>query len=85
MAHFANLDEHNVVTQVVVVRNQDMLVDGVESEQAGKDFLASIGLPGNWVQTSYNGNFRGPFAGIGNTYDPVKDKFVYIEPLELGQ
>lgn len=77
MAHFANLDEHNVVTQVVVVRNQDMLVDGIESEQAGKDFLTLIGLPGTWVQTSYNGKFRGTFAGTGSTYDPVKDEFAY--------
>lgn len=77
MAHFAKLDEKNIVTQVVVVRNQDILVDGVESEQAGKDFLASIGLPGNWVQTSYNGNFRGSFAGIGSTYDPVKNEFIH--------
>jgi hypothetical protein len=77
MAHFAKLDENNTVTQVVVVRNQDILVDDVESEQAGKDFLASIGLPGNWVQTSYNGNFRGPFAGTGSTYDPIKDEFIH--------
>ena len=79
MAHFAILDGSNTVTNVVVVVN-DVILDGegVEQEQLGKDFLTSLYGAGNYVQTSYNNNFRKQFAGKGFTYDVVKDKF--IEP-----
>ena len=73
MAHFAQLNEHNMVTQVIVVDNKD-----AETEQAGKDFIAAIGLEGNWIQTSYNANFRGKFAGIGNFYDETTDTFIHL-------
>jgi hypothetical protein len=78
MAHFAEVNENNIVTRVIVVRNEDMLVNGIENEQAGKDYLASLGMDGNWIQTSYNNNFRGVCAGVGFTYDSVRD--VFIEP-----
>jgi hypothetical protein len=61
MAHFAKLNDHKMVTDVIVVDNVN-----AQTEQDGKDFIESIGLEGNWIQTSYNGNFRGKFAGIGN-------------------
>lgn len=67
MAHFAKI-ENGIVTQVVVVDN--------EHEADGKAYLNSLGLDGTWVQTSYNGNIRGKFAGIGDSYDSVNDVFI---------
>lgn len=74
MAHFAKVNENNIVEEVIVVDNKN-----AETEQQGKDFIASIGLEGNWVQTSYNNKFRNVFAGPGDTYDPVNDMFVFDE------
>lgn len=76
MAHFAKV-ENNTVTSVIVVANSDC--GGGEfpaSEPIGQEFLASLGLEGEWKQTSYNANFRGVYASIGWTYDPVNDVFV---------
>jgi hypothetical protein len=76
MAHFAKI-EKNVVTQVIVVANYDCNGgDFPESEPIGQAFIASIGLTGSFLQTSYNGNFRGLYAGIGYTYDPDLDEFI---------
>jgi len=75
MAHFAQLDGNSVVTQVIVVNNDALLDNGVEREELGIQFCQSL-FGGNWVQTSYNANFRGKYAGIGDTYDPMKDEFV---------
>jgi hypothetical protein len=82
MAHFAELNADNKVLRVIVVGNPDCLDDnGVESEQVGIGFCQSLfGSHTNWVQTSYNGNFRGKYAGIGDTYDSVTDVFVAPEP-----
>ena len=64
MAHFAEIDKDNKVLRVVVVANADTAdVNGNEVEQIGKDFCNRL-LGGNWVQTSYNGNFRGKYAGL---------------------
>jgi hypothetical protein len=79
MAHFAELDENNIVKQVIVVHNNELLVDGVESEQAGIDFCVTL-FDGTWIQTSYNSNFRKNYAGIGFTYDPIKDAFIPPQP-----
>lgn len=79
MAHFAQLNENNMVTNVIVVDNDKLLIDGIESEQTGKDFIASVGLEGNWVQTSYNRKFRGAFAGIGSFYLPEEDIFTNLQ------
>ena len=70
MAHFAQLDENNVVTQVIVVGNSDTAdVNGVESESIGVAFCQSLlGAETNWKQTSYNANMRGNYAGIGMTF-----------------
>ena len=70
MAHFAQLDDNNVVTQVIVVGNSDTAdVNGVESENIGVAFCQSLlGAETNWKQTSYNANMRGNYAGIGMKY-----------------
>ena len=81
MAHFAEIDETNTVTQVIVVHNNELLQDGVESEAKGIAFCHSL-FGGNWVQTSYNRNFRKNYAGIGYSYDAVRDAFIPPEPTE---
>ena len=70
MAHFAQLDSNNVVTQVIVVGNDDTSdSNGVEVESIGVAFCQKLlGASTNWKQTSYNGNMRGNYAGIGYTY-----------------
>ena len=76
MAHFAQLAGDTVV-QVIVVSNDDCgNLEFPASEQLGKDFIASIGLQGEWKQTSYNNNFRGRYAGIGYRYDSQLDEFI---------
>jgi hypothetical protein len=77
MAHFAKLDENNIVTQVLVVNNEVLIkTDGTESEHKGKVFLNGLFGNGTWVQTSYNNNFRKQFASIGGTYDKQNDVFI---------
>lgn len=73
MAHFAEIDLNNKVTRVLVVDNSQ--------EHRGQEFLAvDCNLGGTWIQTSYNSNIRGKFAGIGDTYDPVNDRFISKQP-----
>ena len=80
MAHFAQLDENNVVTQVIVVDNQDTSTpDGVEKEYIGAAFCERL-FGGTWKQTSYNGNIRKNYAGIGYTYNADIDAFVPPKP-----
>ncbi len=77
MAHFAKIDTQNKVTEVIVIANSDCgNTDFPQSETTGQTFIASLGLEGTWKQTSYNGNFRGRYAGIGYTYDEANDEFV---------
>ena len=79
MAHFAQL-ENNIVTKVIVVANQDILDEnGQESEQKGIDFCSNL-LGGTWKQTSYNGNIRKNYAGVGYTYDEGRDAFIAPKP-----
>ena len=80
MAHFAEINENNIVTRVVVVHNNELLVDGVESETKGIDFCESLFGHRNWLQTSYNGNIRYNFAGIGYTWDSENDAFIAPQP-----
>ena len=76
MAHFAQVTD-NIVRNVIVVNNSDCGGgDYPDSEPIGQAFIASIGIDGDWLQTSYNNNFRGAYAGQGMTYDPVLDEFV---------
>ena len=80
MAHFAKIDENNIVTQVVVVDNKDTSdASGVEKEHIGAAHLEKI-LGGTWKQTSYNGNMRKNYAGIGYTYRADIDAFVPPQP-----
>jgi hypothetical protein len=84
MAHFAQLDNENKVINVIVVSNNDCLNDnGEESESVGIAFCKSLlGENTRWVQTSYNGNFRKNYAGIGYAYDPVRDAFIPPSPYD---
>lgn len=77
MAHWAELDENNVVLRVTVGDNDDPAGD------EGYQWLID-NLGGTWVKTSYNGNIRKNFAGIGFTYDPVKDVFIEPKPDGIG-
>lgn len=80
MGHYAKIDDNNVVTQVVVVDNKDMSdASGVEKEHIGAAHLEKI-LGGTWKQTSYNGNIRKNYAGIGYTYDAQRDAFIPPRP-----
>jgi hypothetical protein len=78
MAHFAEINENNIVTRVLVVDNSQ--------EHRGQEFLAEeLGLGGRWIQTSYNHNFRKQYAGVGYSYDEVKDEFVMPQPYASWQ
>ena len=80
MAHFAQLDSNNVVTQVIVVGNSDTAdANGVEKEHIGAAFCERL-FGGNWKQTSYNGLIRKNYAGIGYTYNVSLDAFVPPKP-----
>lgn len=81
MAHFAQLDDNNIVIQVIVVANNELLLDGVESEVKGILFCKSLfGEDTKWKQTSYNGNIRKNYAGIGYTYNAANDYFYAPQP-----
>jgi len=69
MAHFAQVQD-GMVQQVIVVSNDDCGGgDFPASEPIGQAFIADLGLPGEWLQTSYHANFRGKYAGIGDLWD----------------
>lgn len=75
MAHFAKVNDDGIVEEVLVINNE-MLLDenGVEQEEIGKKFFTDT-FGGNWVQTSYNRNFRKNYAAIGYVYDSIRDAF----------
>jgi hypothetical protein len=80
MAHYAELDSNNVVKQVIVVSNADTsTAQGEEKESIGIAFCERL-LGGTWVKTSYNGNIRKNYAGIGYTYDKDRDAFIPPKP-----
>lgn len=75
MAHFAEINSDNIVVRVLVVPD--------EEEQRGEEFLSvDLGLGGRWIQTSYNGNIRGLFAGVGFLYNEELDVFLPPKPYE---
>lgn len=78
MAHFAEIKD-GLVTNVIVVNNSELLVDGVEVESKGREFCHNL-LGGEWIQTSYNANFRNIYAGIGCTYNADDDVFIAPQP-----
>lgn len=67
MAHFAKIDNNNIVTKVIVAEK-----DFINSGLVGDEFL--------WIQTSYSGSFRKNFAGVGSTYDKTRDAFIPAKP-----
>lgn len=80
MAHFAQIDENNIVTQVVVVSNDDLIDEnGIEDESLGVAVCESVVGPGTWVQTSYNGNIRQRYAQVGFVY--VSDADLFYDPV----
>jgi hypothetical protein len=84
MAHFARIENNNV--EDVIVISDDVAPDPApNNESLGQAFIANVlGLSGEWKQTSYNGNFRGVYAGIGYAYDPALDEFV-APPIQLNE
>ena len=81
MAHFAQLDQNNIVLQVIVVNNSDIMENGQESEAKGIAFCRSLfGQDTNWVQTSYSGSFRVRYAGIGYTFNVALNAFIPPQP-----
>lgn len=73
MAHFAQIDSNNIVTQVIVVDNSQ--------EHRGQEFINDdLGLEGTWIQTSYNANFGGKYAVIGDTWDG--NNFIALEVIK---
>ena len=76
MAHFARV-ENGIVREVIVISDDVAPDPAPDNESAGQAYIANVlGLAGEWRQTSYNGNFRGRYAGLGYTYDPAIDEFV---------
>ncbi len=80
MAHFAEVNADNIVQRVIVVDNNDCKdAEGNESEAVGAAFCNTL-LGGIWKQTSYNGNIRKNYAGIGYTFDEGRDAFIPPKP-----
>lgn len=81
MAHFAKIGLNNLVTDVLVVANRETMdSSGIEHESIGVEFLKTLTGHETWVQTSYNGNIRKNYAGIGYTYDSQRDAFIPPKP-----
>jgi len=74
MAHFAKIDENNIVVDVLVVPD--------EEEHRGEEYLNEIGFTGRWIQTSYNRRIRKNYAGIGYSYNEELDMFLFPKPFE---
>ena len=86
MGYFAKINDSQIVVEIISISN-DVLGEPTltfpETEGAGRAFIANtLQLEGTWLQTSYNNNFRGQYAGQGMTYDPTLDEFVspVVEP-----
>ena len=75
MAHYAYLDENNIVVAVTVGKDETELIDGLDTET-----YYALGTPYTVKRTSYNGNIRKNYAGVGFTYDPQRDAFIAPEP-----
>ena len=80
MAHFAEIDANDVVLRVIVIDNKDTSdANGVEKEHIGAAFCERL-FGGTWKQTSYNGNIRKNYAGIGYIYNAILDAFIPPQP-----
>ena len=85
MAHFAKINDDNMVEQVIVISDDVAPDPAPDNEAAGQAFIADVlGLSGRWLQTSYHGTFRGKYAGGGDNYDPDLDEFV-APPIQLDE
>ena len=86
MAHFAELDNNNIVIRVVVVGNDVETAAGAlgvnDMHVDGETWCVNFFKGGTWKQTSYNNNFRKQYAGKGSTYDAAKDKFIALQPFD---
>ena len=81
MAHFAKIGLNNIVTEVLVVANRETMdAQGNEQESIGIEFLKTLTGHETWIQTSYNGNIRKNYAGVGYTYDSQRDAFIPPKP-----
>ena len=79
MAHYAFIDKNNIVVEVIVGRNEDEIVDGISDwEKHYEEFRSGL----KCVRTSYNHNIRKNFAGVGYSYDPIRDAFIAPKPFE---
>lgn len=78
MAHFAKIDKDNIVVKIAIIANEDCLdSNGVEQESIGIEFCRNFfRRDDRWLQTSYNGNIRKNYAGIGYRYDEERDAFI---------
>ena len=82
MAHFAQI-KNETVSDVIVISNEVLQnKDFPESEKIGQEFIASLGLTGEWKQASYNGTFRKRFAGLGYEYNRDLDAFIEPKPYD---
>lgn len=86
MAHFAHVDENNIVTMVIVVDNKVLLdSSGNEVESRGADFCKAFKKTGRWLQTSYNHKIRGQYAGVGMRYNEELDVFELVPAASSSQ
>ena len=80
MAHYAQINSSNIVTQVIVIDNKDTAdANGTEKEYIGAAYCERL-FGGTWKQTSYNGNIRKQYCGVGYSYNPDADVFVAPQP-----
>jgi hypothetical protein len=77
MAHYAYLDENNIVITVIVGKDENELIDGLDPES-----YYAQGTPYTVKRTSYHGNIRKQYAGIGFSYDPIADVFIAPQPFD---
>lgn len=80
MAHFAEINEEGIVQRVLVLSNERITQDGEEVEELGTAYLQNMFPDTDWVQTSYNDNFRKRYAGNGMKYDVERDAFISPQP-----
>jgi hypothetical protein len=80
MAHYAKLDENNIVQQIIVVDNEKEMKNGIEDEMTGIAFCTDLTGHTNWKKTSYNNNIRKRYAAIGYRYNQEKDEFIAPQP-----
>jgi hypothetical protein len=83
MAHFAKLNEDNVIIEVIVIDNDDMNnLEFPESERIGQEFIKLLGLDGNWAQTSFSGSFRKKYGMVGDLFDEQNNVFISPKPYD---